>query len=85
MCACLRAYRRSVEVRIETNLRSVIRYVSINGVRSELDAAFIRDFLGLNDRSVTEMRMSGMSVNDIVSATGMPRSTVYYKLKRGGE
>lgn len=68
---------------IETVLRSVIRYVSVNGVRSELDAAFIRGFLGPDDRSVTEMRMSGMSVNDIVSATGMPRSTVYYRLKNG--
>ena len=68
---------------IETVLRSMIRYVSVNDVRSELDAAFIRGFLGPDGRSVTEMRMSGMSVNDIVSVTGMPRSTVYYKLKRG--
>lgn len=69
---------------VETVFESVVRYVAINDVRGPLDEAFLRSFLAHKGRArdIREMRNAGLTLQQISDATGIPRSTVYYRLRR---
>ena len=69
---------------VETAFESVVRYVAVNDVRGPLDDAFVRSFPGLRGRArdIREMRDAGFTLQQISDATGIPRSTVHYRLRR---
>lgn len=68
---------------VKTAFESMVRYVTVNDFRGPLDEAFIRSFLGRRDgaQDIRRMRDAGLTLQQISDATGIPRSTVHYRLR----
>ena len=70
---------------IETAFKAMVRYVAVNDVRGPLDRSFLSSFLGRsgNVPDIWEMRRAGYTLKQISETTGIPISTVHYRLRRG--
>ena len=70
---------------IKTAFESIVRYVSVNDVSGPLDRAFLKSFLVQNETpfDIWHMRASGMKLREISNITGIPISTLSYRLGRG--
>lgn len=70
---------------IEGLFKSMVRYTTVHDVNGPLDATFVRSFVNISNgpRDIWDMRESGMTLGQISNATGIPLSTVGYRIKRG--
>lgn len=68
----------------ESSVKSIVRYMAMNDQERFLDGPFIRKFVSGEEKEpdIAAMRDSGMTLRQIETITGIPRSTISYRLRR---